>query len=278
MLIPDLAGKFSLSEFRSMVWNYYYENGREFPWRETREHYPVFLSEIMLQQTQTARVLPKYRAFLEQFPDFLSLSQASLPDVLALWTGLGYNRRAKFLLESARIIIRDYAGLLPREYDKLLQLPGIGPNTAGSLTAFAHNLPIVFIETNIRRVFLHYYYPDVSNVSDKALFPLIEASLDNENPREWYYALMDLGAAMKMMPDNPNRRSRHYIKQAPFENSQRQLRGRIIRLLQRDGACTVRTAAEQTGFPLYRVEAAAEALIDEGFLVAEGEHIRLNDR
>ncbi|GAB6090458.1 HhH-GPD family protein [Spirochaeta dissipatitropha] len=277
MVIPELNGNFSLSDFRSMVWDYYSENGRKFPWRETRDHYSVFLSEIMLQQTQTARVLPKYEAFLEQFPDFFSLSQTHLPEVLALWTGLGYNRRAKFLLESARIIVSDYSGLLPLEYNELLQLPGIGPNTAGSLTAFAHNLPIVFIETNIRRVFLHYYYPDVSDVSDKQLLPLIEASLDKENPREWYYALMDLGAAMKMMPDNPNRRSRHYIKQAPFENSQRQLRGRILRLLQREGVSTIRIAAEQTGFPLYRVEAAAEALTAEGFIVAENEHIRLNE-
>lgn len=153
--VPEEPG---ITGFRSMVWEYYRTEGREFPWRDTRDPFAIFISEIMLQQTQTHRVLPKYTAFLEAFRSFSALAAADLADVLSLWTGLGYNRRAKYLRDAARIIMERFAGQLPTDPAELQQLPGVGPNTAGSLAAFVHDSPVVFIETNIRRVYLHYFF------------------------------------------------------------------------------------------------------------------------
>ena len=252
--------------FRPLVWDFYSRYARSFPWRETREPFAIFISEIMLQQTQTQRVLPKYERFLHTFDSFLSLARAELPDILPLWSGLGYNRRAKFLLQAARMVIDDFNGVLPDDPQMLVRLPGVGPNTAGSLSAFVYNQPVVFIETNIRRVFLHYFFPEQTDVPDSELFPLIEQMLDYDSPREWYYALMDLGVALKSKLPNANRRSRHYTRQSPFENSQRQIRGRILRLLQENPWLGLGEVAEWAEFPTERVSRAVKALEHEGFI------------
>ena len=292
--------------FVEHVWAFYRDSGRRMPWRETADRYAVFISEIMLQQTQVPRVMEKYPPFLERFPNFATLASARLADVYALWQGLGYNRRAKYLHEAARRIVADHAGEVPAEREALLVLPGVGPNTAGSLLAFCHNRPVVFIETNIRRVFIYFFFPGSGEVHDRDILPLIEATLDRENPREWYYALMDYGAALSKWVTNPNRRSRQYVRQSPFENSNRQVRGRILRVLGEapwdgglgmqsagsapGGAPTAQQAAEQprssawltaselarrVGYPLERVELALEGLIRDGLVAAEGDRFSL---
>ncbi len=249
-----------------MVWDYYSSYGRSFPWRDTRDPFAIYISEIMLQQTQTQRVLPKYQQFISTFTGFGELAAAELSQVLSLWSGLGYNRRAKFLLLAAGMIEQHYGGKLPQTTGELQKLPGVGPNTAGSLAAFVYNLPVVFIETNIRRVFLHYFYPEQENIPDVLLLDRVKETLDRQNPREWYYALMDLGVAVKAEVPNPNRRSRHYVRQKPFENSQRQLRGRILRLLQQHEWVDIAAVAESVEFPSARVANAAAALENEGFI------------
>ncbi len=220
-----------LREFRHVVVSYYKTQGRQFPWRTTRKSYAVFVSEVMLHQTQTDRVLPKYRAFLNVFPTWEALARAPLKAVLQEWRGLGYNRRARFLWEAAHMVVTTYRGRLPSTLDELCTLPGVGPYTAGALLAFVFNKPSPFIETNIRSVFIHHFFPDRSNVSDRELLPLIEQTVDHLNPREWYYALMDYGVYLKRTYPNPSRRSAHHIPQSRFKGSVREIRGRIVKVL-----------------------------------------------
>ncbi len=144
--------------FQSIIKDFYKTNKRTFPWRDTRDPYKILVSELMLQQTQTDRVIPKYIALLEQFPDFATLADTPLTDVLRLWSGLGYNRRAKYLHESAKIVAKEFGGKLPSDTKELLRLPGIGVYTAGAVQAFAFNMRAIFIETNIRRVFIHTFF------------------------------------------------------------------------------------------------------------------------
>lgn len=227
-----------IASFRDFIWAFYEKEGRIFEWRNVDNPYFILISEIMLQQTQTYRVEPKYRAFIEEFPNFDALAQASLRDVLGMWQGLGYNRRGKFLHQTAQRVVQEFGGNLPDDPQILVTLPGIGKNTAGSISAFAFNKPIVFIETNIRTVFIHSFFKDQESVHDNLILPLVEQTVDRGNPREWYYALMDYGVHLKKMMPNPNRRSKHHVLQSKFEGSDRQIRGAIIRALVEHPALT----------------------------------------
>ena len=186
-----------IAAFKEFIWDFYHQNKRDFAWRHVDNPYYVVVSEIMLQQTQTHRVITKYEEFIGAFATFESLAAASLRDVLTVWQGLGYYRRARFLHQLAQIVVNEYNGVLPQDPKILQTLPGIGPNTAGSICAFAFNKEVVFIETNIRTVFIDSFFRDKENVTDKELLPLITMTLDQENPREWYYALMDYGVFLK---------------------------------------------------------------------------------
>lgn len=217
--------------FRNKIYDYYNKNGRRLPWRETCDPYRIVVSEIMLQQTQVERVLEKYPAFIGAFPDFQALAHADFRNVLGIWQGLGYNRRALLLKALAGTVVQDYNGSLPSNNNDLLKLPGIGRATAGAILAFAFNIPSAFIETNIRRVFIHHFFQESTVISDSAIMPLVEKTLDVLNPKAWYYALMDYGSMLRKNIQNPNRRSAHYQKQIPFKYSDRKIRGEIIRML-----------------------------------------------
>lgn len=244
--------------FRKRIWDHYRANRREFPWRDTTDPYRIFVSEVMLQQTQAPRVVPKYRSFLKRFPSFKALAAAPLRDVLAEWKGLGYNRRALNLKRAAEIIMADYGGRLPKTPDELDKLPGIGANTAGSIAAFAWNAPVAFIETNVRSVFIHFFFEGRDKVSDAELLPLVEKALDRSNPREWYFALMDYGVSLKKT-GNPNVRSRHYSKQSPFRGSRRELRAKLLSLAVENTRLTVEFAASHA----HTTPAVAASVLDE---------------
>lgn len=203
------------------------------PWRETKDPYRILVSEIMLQQTQVTRVLVKYQQFIDRFPTLESVAKASLREILWMWQGLGYNRRALALHTLANEIMRRYGGQIPADREILVSLPGIGEATAGAICVFAYNKPEVFIETNIRTVYIQYFFKNKTAISDKQLLPLIEKTLDTKNPRTWYYALMDYGVFLKEQQPNPSRQSRHYQKQSCFAGSNRELRGKILKLLLR---------------------------------------------
>ncbi len=256
--------------FRAEVYGFYREHRRAFLWRETREPYRIYVSEIMLQQTQTARVVRKYLGFIIKFPDFGSLATAGLGPLYEAWSGLGYNRRALMMREAAKKIVSEHGGSLPRGYDELLALPGVGPATAGALTAFAFGKPAVFIETNIRRVFIRHFFPDSpERVCDRELFPLIEATLDREDPRNWYYALMDYGSELGRSGENPNRKSRHYVRQKPFRDSDREIRGMILKVLSERGELSREDLAYAVGADSARFESCISDLVEEGFLVCD---------
>lgn len=187
------------------------------------------VSEIMLQQTQAERVISKYHQFLQTFPDITSLARAPLRDVLHAWQGLGYNRRAKFLWEAAKEI--DQKGSFPNTTEELVALPGIGVNTAGAIMAYAYNQPVVFIETNVRTVYIYHFFSGAESVKDKDIAEFIEGTIDRDNPREFYWALMDYGTHLKKQHGNLSRLSSTYKKQSAFHGSKRQIRGAVIRLL-----------------------------------------------
>lgn len=218
-------------KFRQCVWDYYTANRRSFVWRDNIVPYRVVVSELMLQQTQTFRVAEKFDYFIQLFPSFEVLAQAPLALVIGAWKGLGYNRRARYAQQIAQHVVEKYAGQLPDDPLVLELLPGIGKATARSIVVFAYNKPEVFIETNIRAVFIHHFFNHEHVVNDRDIMPLIAKTLDKKNPREWYYALMDYGVMLKKQFKNPARRSAHHVVQSRFEGSNRQLRGKLLDLL-----------------------------------------------
>ena len=255
-----------LEKFRSKVLRYYKAHGRDLPWRRTRDPYRILVSEIMLQQTQVDRVIDKYREFLRAFPSTRALATAPLREVLAAWQGLGYNRRAVMLKRAAEAILASHGGKVPAGVEALDALPGIGHATACAICAYAFNEPVVYIETNIRSVFLHEFFGDRKGVRDDELLPLVEAALDRRNPRDWYNALMDYGVRLKAQHDNPSRRSASHSRQSRFEGSDRQIRGAIVRELVRSGAQSRSAIVRKVDGEERRVERIIGVLIKEGML------------
>jgi len=256
----------SLRTFQKIIYSFYRKHGRTFPWRITRNPYHILVSEIMLQQTQTERVTEKYEQFLTHFPDFPSLARAPLREVLCVWQGLGYNRRAIALKNIAHTVVAEFHGNLPSSPEGLITLPGIGRATACAICAFAFNKPVVFLETNIRRVFIHHFFQGLNGIKDSEILPLVEKTLNTSNPRTWYFALMDYGAMLKKQWPNPNRKSAHYQKQSPFEGSDRQIRGMILRALTVEVSLSEREIVRRLGIEPERVRRNLIRLQREGFL------------
>lgn len=260
----------TLTRFTTIIWHHYLHRRREFRWREDISPYRVLVSEVMLQQTQTSRVAPVFDRFIATFPDFQTLAEASFAQVLSVWKGLGYNRRARYLQDAATLVRREYGGVLPDKAEVLATFPGIGPATAASICVFAFNQPLVFIETNIRTVYLHFFFPSAVKVPDREIMPLIEKTLDCERPREWYYALMDYGVLLKQAVGNVSRRSSHYQRQAPFAGSDRQLRGRILHLLLDRQVLEAGELPHLLNESAARLERLIDSLCDEGLVVKQG--------
>jgi A/G-specific adenine glycosylase len=256
----------AVHRFRRHLYRFFHDQGRQLPWRDTADPYHILVSEIMLQQTQVGRVALKYEPFLQAFPDIFSLARAPLRDIMARWQGLGYNRRALALQGIARRLVAEYQGRLPASVDTLRSFPGIGEATAGALAAFAFNQPVVFIETNIRRVFLHCFFPGKNGVRDREILPLVDQTLDRERPRPWYYALMDYGAMLKSAAPNPNRRSAHHQRQAPFADSDRQIRGLILKALLKSPALSQEALVKAIGKSPARTIGLILTLVKEGLL------------
>jgi A/G-specific adenine glycosylase len=256
------------AEFRRIIYRNFEKEGRVFPWRQDTSPWGVVVSEFMLQQTQTGRVVPYWERWMRLWPKPEDLAGASLEDTLREWSGLGYNNRARRLRECARLIAEDYGGRVPGVPEELLRLPGIGAYTAGAIACFAYNYPSVFIETNIRSAVIHFFFPDRLDVSDAEMLPILESVLDKKNPRKWHWALMDYGAALKKIAPNPGRRSAHYTRQSPFQGSFRQIRGRLIRSLVSEGPASARELGKRMGIETQDVYRALDALQKDA-MVAE---------
>ena len=270
----------ALASFRKLVLAQGRRLYRDLPWRRTTDPYEIWISEVMLQQTQVSRVDGRWQRWLERFPTVDALATAQAADVLDEWQGMGYNRRALSLLNAARSVA-DAGGVMPSDLKELVALPGIGPATAAGIRAFAFNLPGVSLETNVRTVMLHEFYPDAEQVPDKELVPLVEASCPKDahdpedDPRTWYYALLDYGYHLKRTVPNPSRRSRTHVRQSRFDGSHRQKRAMVVRALlsHREGA-PVSTIAQEVSAEERRAgrppveEAYVLSLLEE--LAAEG--------
>jgi A/G-specific adenine glycosylase len=263
--------------FKDIVWDFYAQHPRQLPWRQvnddgTLDPYCVLVSEMMLQQTQVQRVIPKYSTFLKSFPDISSLATAPLGDVLQAWSGLGYNRRAKYLWQSARTLASEPRQGFPNSIEELVKLPGIGPNTAAAILTYSYNRPHIFIETNIRTIYIYHFFPEEERVSDAALLQLVASTVDEENPREWYWALMDYGSWLKKTVGNYAQYSKQYVKQSRFEGSDRQIRGKILKML---GQRSYQKSEMFEALQDTRSERIINALIFEGLVKSNGSQINL---
>jgi len=204
----------------------------DLPWRRTRDPYRIFVSEIMLQQTYTSRVLPKYREWIQLFPNWRALSVAPFPRVLRAWQGLGYNRRARYLADSARIVVEKYHGRLPKRPEELESFPGVGRYTARAISCFAYGRCEPFIETNIRRVIIHdFFSSSEKGIADEKILAILELLEPRKRKRDWYFALMDYGAGLRGYFPNPNQRGKSYVRQTRFEGSTRYVRAAIVKTL-----------------------------------------------
>jgi A/G-specific adenine glycosylase len=228
----------------------------------------------MLQQTQVERVVDRYRHFLKAFPTVKALGEASLGAVLREWQGLGYNRRAKMLHACARRIMEDHNGRFPRTHAALVALPGIGHYTAAAVLAFAYNIPVPLIETNVRSVYIHHFFNDDTDIRDADIFTVVERTLDRDDPRTWYWALMDYGVHIKKTYGNPNSRSTHYVRQSSFTGSDRQIRGAILRSLT-ERTLTRQALHRELAFDAGRIDAQLERLREEGMIEMHGRSYRL---
>lgn len=257
------------------------------PWRKKINPYRIWVSEIMLQQTQVARCTTFFNNWMKLFPTLRDVANSNQVKLLSAWRGLGYNSRAPRMKQTAIMIMEHYGGRFPKTYTELIKLPGIGPYTAGAIMNFAYNQPIPMIETNIRRVYIHEFFADaIEPVSEKNILELVEQTMDTDNPRLWFYALMDYGAYLgvtlkqKNKKYNPNIQSKSYTKQKTFKGSDREIRGYILKtLLQvKDHALNVQSLYKQldqfTG-ELSRKQSIIADLVDEKFIEKSGNKIRL---
>lgn len=270
-----------LEEFSATVWERGRELYRDLPWRDTHDPYAILLSEVMLQQTQVSRVMGRWEQWLETFPTIADLASAPLPPVLELWQGMGYNRRALNLKRCAEEVVAMHDGVVPSDKKALLGLPGIGPSTSAGVRVFAFRQPDMYLETNVRAVFIHELFPGRESVADKELVSLVEATCPQDaRVRAWYYALLDYGAYLKKTMPNPTRRSKHYTRQSKFEGGHRQKRAYLLRRviddalstedLARDLAQSERASGRQEP-SVEEVRAILDELEREGFVMRRGD-------
>jgi len=255
-------------QFQAFVLDWYEKCGRhDLPWRRDYNPYKILVSELMLQQTQVQRVVPKYEAFIKQYPTVQKLAQASLGDVLRLWQGLGYNRRAKFLLQCAQTVVDEYDGVFPTDYVVLLGLPGIGPYTAAAICAFAYNQPVELIETNVRQVYIHHFFTIAEEVTDAQILEKVRRTLPEGQSRQWYAALMDYGTHLKSLHGNNTRVVKGYTKQSKFKGSNREVRGAILRMLTTQPLTKTQLWAELEPYDQTKIQPQLEVLLGDSMIV-----------
>lgn len=258
--------KKTIQNFRKKIFTYYNNHGRILPWRQTSEPYHILVSEIMLQQTQVDRVIDKYKQFIRTFPTIQKLAKAPVEKVLRIWQGLGYNRRALMIHRCAQAIVKDWHSIISDNPEQLQKLPGIGKTTAASICVFAFHKPLVFIETNIRTVFIYEFFPNRKDITDGELIPLIKQTLDTKHPYKFYSALMDYGAYLKKNNSNPSRKSARHTKQSRFEGSDRQIRGKILRLLLSQKKLSFKKMNAELQADPERFKKILQGLVKEGFI------------
>ncbi|NTV21614.1 MAG: Fe-S cluster assembly protein HesB [Chlorobium limicola] len=252
--------------FRRKIFAFYGDSRRSFPWRETRDRYAVMVSEIMLQQTQADRVVPKFTAWMGRFPDVAALASAPLRDVLALWSGLGYNSRGQRLQSCARMVTERFGGVVPAAPAELKTLPGIGDYTCRSIPVFADNLDVAAVDTNIRRIIIHEFaLPE--ETSKRSIQIAAEQLLPPGRSRDWHNALMDYGS---LCLTSRITGIRPLTKQSKFRGSKRWYRGMIMKELVASDQVFLEELDARYGDCSWNIREIVGDLVREG-LVEEGD-------
>lgn len=261
-------------------------------WRATRDPYRILVSEVMLQQTQVERVKEKYSLFIEQFPDVHALARAPLSEVLRLWSGLGYNRRAKYLRDCAREIIERFDGKFPRGRKELLGLPGVGPSTASAIRSFAFGEDDPMIDTNIRRILSRVFYSAVSRrrkaPRDADLYALARMLIPKGGGREWNYAMLDLAAttctARNHRDDCPFTDwhgkisdTKRPSKVIPFVSTRRYARGRALAAISTQGGATLADVRRAISPSTFSASEILRGLVNDGLIRVKGKRYVLSD-
>lgn len=270
--VKKLSGV-QVKSFQKKVWRFYTAHGRhDLLWRPPQlkvkngkmDMYAIMVSEIMLQQTQVSRVLPKFKSWMKQFPSITVLAEASRKDVLTLWQGLGYTRRAKFLHEAAQKIAKDSP---PKTVEELEDLPGIGHYTARAIATFAWNESHAFVETNIRTVYIDHFFKNKESVVDGDILSLTGQTLNKSKPREWMYALMDYGSYLKSRGKAHNARAKSFTRQSKFKGSVREVRGSIMKFFTEKETLTPKDQKVfEKKFDSNRLTQALAGLVKDGLL------------
>lgn len=282
-----------LASGRRALLAWYEPRRRSYPWRKTTDPYKVLVSEVMLQQTQVSRVVPTYRAFVRRFPSIRVLAAARLREVIVAWDGLGYNRRALALSESARLIAREHGGRVPEDPAVLQELPGVGPYTAAAVASIAFGVPRAAVDTNVRRIVARTVDGvDGGEVGAARVRALADEWLDRGDPGAWNQALMDLGRevcrphprcdvcplrTVCRFAERGRSPSSNGRRQPAFEGSFRQVRGAVVRVLRKEAGASFDELVERTNADPERLRAAVERLHAEGLVVIRGERVSLAD-
>lgn len=261
-----------IQQFQKKVFSFYRKKKRELLWRKTSDPYKILLSEFMLQQTQVNRVLLYYEQWIAKWPTIYALAAASLPEVLQMWMGLGYNTRAVNLHRAARKIVAEYNGDVMTAVKQYKELPGIGRYTSHAVQIFSANADLVTVDTNIRRIFIREFNLS-EQISDKELWKLAEACLPRGKSRDWHNALMDYGA-LSLTAQKTGIKPK--TQQSRFEGSDRQIRAKILRyLLTKD--MSISELKKNLGIEQIRLFPILEKMISEKIIVKEHKIYRLND-
>lgn len=268
------AGK---AEFNKTLFLWHKKNYRKMEWRDTHDPYRILVSELMLQQTQVARVKEKYPEFIKKFPTVSKLATAPLGDVLRLWSGLGYNRRAKFLHQCAKQVVSEYGGKFPDTYEELVTLSGVGRSTAGALLAFAFGADTPMIDTNIRRILIRVFFLGRKLPTDSELYDFAVSIIPKGKGREWNYAMLDLGATLcsarnhkeecPLMKLHGNVGDFVYKKpQKKFADSGRFYRGKLVKYLSTNDSISFAGAKKLLIPYTGEVSNLLESLVKEGLI------------
>lgn len=242
---------------RILTW--YEDNARQLPWRETTNPYNIWVSEIMLQQTQVERVIPKYFNFLKSFPTIKNLAQADKKELLLHRSWLGFNSRALNMQKTAQIVTSEYGERMPNDLATLKSFPWIGPYTAGAICAFAYNMEIPVVDINIKRVLIH-SLGLAKDIGSKELETLAVACIPAGKSREWHNALMDYGSAVLTSKKTGIRST----PQSKFAGSQRQVRGNLLKYLTKHGEMSLEEAKKQ--FSHEKFDEIVKKMINEGIV------------
>jgi A/G-specific adenine glycosylase len=260
----DSISSSRIKSFQEKIFNWWKSNRREFPWRQTTDPYKILVSEIMLQQTQASRVVEKYNEFINKYPSLENLASATGAQVLKIWSGLGYNRRALWLLEASKEIME--MKQFPKTSKDLEELKGIGPYTSRAILIFAFNKDVATVDTNIRRIFIHEGFA-IEETTDEELFTIANRLLPKGQSRDWHNALMDYGAekitAKKTGIRPPS-------KQSSFKNSSRMFRGAIVKYLIKNSNVNDQKIANECQIPKEELDDILSSLIKDGLIVRSG--------